>query len=100
MLTHVTLFWFYHDFTKTAMCKNCNVQQQGTGKHWEEEHFSLRLKERLSLPEEVYEALKTRYLGKEIPQLPDYMSQQGVAEAGFRSADEYSLFSRMRWGLG
>lgn len=66
--------------------------QPGTGNNWEEEHFSLRLKERLLIPEEVYEALKIRYLGKEILQLPDYLCQQGVAEAGFRSADEYSLF--------
>ena len=58
------------------------------------------LKERLMLPEEVFDTLKSRYMGEEIPQLPDYISEQAVLDAGFRSADEYSLFSLMRWGLG
>ena len=60
----------------------------------------MQLKERLRLPEKVFEVFKSRYMGEEIPQLPDYKSEQAILEVGFKSADEYSLFSRMRWGLG
>ena len=74
----------------------CNLQK-GTGRRWQEEHFSAQLKKMLKLPEEFFEELKSKYMGEEIPELPDYMSEQAVLKAGFRSVDEYSLFSYMRW---
>ena len=74
----------------------CNLQKR-TGRRWQEEHFSAQLKKMLALPEEVSEALKCKYMGKELPELPDYLNEQDVLKAGFRSADEYSLFSYMQW---